>query len=253
MKRTLFWHLPLATAVIAAAVFGYGLSLRLRGDIGVPVVAEAAARPEAAKADARVLKILILGDSLARGTGDQTGLGIGGNLDAELTQRKIAHERPVNIAVNGARTADLLAQLESANVQRLIAESGVIVVSIGGNDLFGESGGRAAPPEDPEAILDGVVERVSSVVETIRAANPEARVFLVGLYNPFTNLPGGAQVSAAVNEWNWRLLAKVKGDTKLTIVQTSDLFAFRDRLSADRFHPGREGYQLIGRRIAESL
>jgi len=34
-------------------------------------------------------------------------------------------------------------------------------------------------------------------------------------------------------------------------VQTSDLFAFRDRLSFDHFHPANEGYELIARRIAE--
>lgn len=253
MKRFLFWHLPLTLALIAGAVFAYGLSMRMRGDIGTPVVVEAAVKPETPKVQQRALKILFLGDSLARGTGDQTGLGIGGSLDAELSQRKIPHEAPVNLAVNGAHTADLIEQMKSANVRRLIGDSNVIVVSIGGNDLFGETGRQAAPPEKPEAVLDEIVGRVVSVVSDIRKLNPEARIFVIGLYNPFTKVPGAAQVTAAVNEWNSRLLSNLKDDPKLTIVQTSDLFAFRDRLSADRFHPGREGYQLIGRRIAESL
>jgi lysophospholipase L1-like esterase len=36
-------------------------------------------------------------------------------------------------------------------------------------------------------------------------------------------------------------------------VQTSDIFASHDRLSADRFHPGDEGYALIARRIADGI
>jgi lysophospholipase L1-like esterase len=37
------------------------------------------------------------------------------------------------------------------------------------------------------------------------------------------------------------------------VVQTSDLFAYRDRLSFDRFHPSDAGYELIARRIADAL
>jgi len=37
------------------------------------------------------------------------------------------------------------------------------------------------------------------------------------------------------------------------IVQTSDIFAYRDRLSFDRFHPNDEGYSLIARRIADAI
>ena len=42
-------------------------------------------------------------------------------------------------------------------------------------------------------------------------------------------------------------------DTNVTIVETSDLFSHRARLSLDNFHPNDEGYELIARRIAESL
>ena len=37
------------------------------------------------------------------------------------------------------------------------------------------------------------------------------------------------------------------------VVQTADLFTWRDRLSLDRFHPGDEGYTLIARRIADAF
>ncbi len=45
----------------------------------------------------------------------------------------------------------------------------------------------------------------------------------------------------------------VAGDPNVIVVQTADLFQWRDRLSLDRFHPGTEGYVLIARRIADTF
>ena len=49
------------------------------------------------------------------------------------------------------------------------------------------------------------------------------------------------------------MMERFANDPNVVIVQTSDLFAFRDRLSFDRFHPANEGYALIARRIADAL
>ncbi len=56
-----------------------------------------------------------------------------------------------------------------------------------------------------------------------------------------------------VNNWNALLVERFATDTRIVIVQTSDIFAYRDRLSFDRFHPSDEGYSLIARRIADSI
>jgi lysophospholipase L1-like esterase len=45
----------------------------------------------------------------------------------------------------------------------------------------------------------------------------------------------------------------LRNDPNVVVVQTSDIFAYRDRLSPDRFHPSGEGYGLIARRIADSF
>lgn len=251
LKRFLTWKLPLITALLSSAVFASGFFLVLRGDVGDPVTAPVA-EPRA-EVQAETLRVVLLGDSLARGTGDESGLGIGGTLDAELDARKVDRRPTINLAINGARTPDLLRQLESRNVQQIIRESNVIVVSIGGNDLFGGFGRMSAPPENPDAVMDGVLGRVEQIVERVREANPEARIFLIGLYNPFTGGQSGTRLGEFVNRWNGKLLDRFQKDPNLTIVQTYDLFSHRQRLSFDRFHPGREGYRLIGRRIAESL
>ncbi|MEO6258978.1 MAG: hypothetical protein ABIP63_01465, partial [Thermoanaerobaculia bacterium] len=121
MRRFFFWYLPLVVALVAAAAFASGFLSFLRGDTGVPV--NIVSRPSEDAAPREMIAPMILGDSLARGTGDESGLGIGGRLVEELRRRKIKTGNLVNVAVNGARTPDLLQQLESANVRRLLSQS----------------------------------------------------------------------------------------------------------------------------------
>jgi lysophospholipase L1-like esterase len=251
MRRALYWYLPLAVTLFACLVFAGGFYSFLRGDIGTPVGAVMsyvhAAPPRTALAP------LVLGDSLGRGTGDQSGLGIGGRLVQDLRAEHRNVRPVVNLAVNGARTRDLLAQLQSRNVRTLIAQSNVIVISIGGNDLWGTTDLRNGPLFDPEKVMESVLDRVAVIVTDVRAANPTARIFIIGLYNPLATVAAGGRLTPLVNRWNAKLLERFAKDSNLTVVPTSDIFSHRDRLSFDRFHPDDEGYALIARRIAESL
>ena len=160
----------------------------------------------------------------------------------------------MNLAVNGAFAKDLEVQLESRNMQTMIAQSNVIVISIGGNDLWsGANGLRRAPRNNPGKVMGETLDAVDRIVKKVRAANPRARIFLVGLYNPFVSAPFAAACSAC-----WSASGR-DGDQALRERyerdggQTSDLFSHRSRLSLDNFHPDDEGYALIARRIAESL
>jgi lysophospholipase L1-like esterase len=252
MRRFFLWQLPLATALLATVVFAAGFYSFLRGDIGERVAPPSA--PVRTAAPVSTIAPLILGDSLARGQGDDTGLGIGGRLVDELKKSHRHVQSAVNLAVNGAFTKDLEAQLESRNVQTLIGQANVIVISIGGNDLWsGAEGLRRAPQRNPDKVMGETLDAVARIVKKVRTANPRARIFLVGLYNPFVNAPFGNMLSILVSEWNGMELKRFANDTNLTIVETLDLFSHRSRLSLDNFHPNDEGYELIARRIAESL
>jgi len=252
MRRFLVWYLPLAAAIIAAILFGAGFYSFLRGDIGSSVSITSPSHVTAS-APRQQISPIILGDSLGRGAGDESGLGIGGRLVDELRKRNVNSKNIVNIAVNGARTIDLVEQLDSHNVQTLIAQSNVIIVSIGGNDLWGDNNWRNAPPRDPEGVMKGVLDRVERSVTIIRRANPTARIFVIGLYNPFISTPFGKLLTPFVNRWNVLMVERFSNDPNIVIVQTSDIFAYRDRLSFDRFHPNEEGYSLIARRIADAI
>lgn len=255
MRRFLLWTLPLSAALIAVAVFAWGFTAYLRGDTGTPLDLAAPPRAGAAAAAApsEMVAPILLGDSLARGAGDEQGLGISGRLDQELRRRSLRARRTVNLGVNGARTPDLLGELDRPNVQQLLREANVVILSIGGNDLWGSRDWRTAAPANPDAAMDAVLARIETAVRRVRAVNPRARIFFVALYNPFITSPFGRQLTMFVNRWNARLLQRFGSDPEFTLVQTADLFSHRDRLALDRFHPNGEGYELIARRIADAL
>jgi lysophospholipase L1-like esterase len=251
-RKLLYWTLPLSASLIAAAVFAYGFVQWVRGDTGTPVNLMPSEAVESSVQEDMVAAV-ILGDSLARGAGDQTGMGIPGRLDEELQRRGIPARRTYNIAVSGARTADLLEVLERPNVREMLRSSNVIIVSIGGNDLWGGSDWRDESPPGPDEVMDEVMGRIESAIERIREASPDSRIVFVGLYNPFIATPEGRDLNAHVSRWNARLLDHFRDDPDFTLIQTADIFSHKDRLSFDRFHPSGEGYEMIARRIADSL
>jgi lysophospholipase L1-like esterase len=252
MRRFLVWYLPITAALVAASLFGVGFYSFLSGDTGTAVSAMPSSRVSSS-APSRQIVPIILGDSLGRGTGDESGLGIGGRLVDELKRRHVDTKNIVNIAVNGARTRDLVQQLTSHNVQMLVAQSNVVIVSIGGNDLWGDNNWRNAAPRDPARVMNDVLANVEQILRSIRGANPTARIFVIGLYNPFVTTPFGKLLAPFVNRWNALLVQRFALDPNVVVVQTSDIFAYRDRLSLDRFHPNDEGYSLIARRIADDI
>jgi lysophospholipase L1-like esterase len=254
VRKIFYWYVPAAAALIATLIFATGFYSYLNGDTGTQVSVATTAQsgqPGAAVLHQMVAPI-ILGDSLARGTGDSTGLGIGGRFVEELQRRKVPTKEIVNIAINGARTADLLQQLDHHNIRVLLGQSNAIIISIGGNDLWGDNM-RNAPTQNPEPVMNAVMERLQRVVAIVREANPTARIYVIGLYNPFISAPFGKLITPLVRNWNARLTERFASDPNIVIVQTSDIFAFRDRLSEDRFHPSGEGYELIARRIADTF
>ena len=252
MRRFFYWHLPLVFALVATALFASGFYAFVRGDTGEPVEMPPRTAP-APVAPASSITPIIVGDSLARGTGDRAGLGISGRLDQELRRRGIHAKKTVNIAVNGARTGDLLTELDLPNVQRLLAQSNVIIVSIGGNDLLGGTDWRSAPPSNPVMMMTRVLDHIDQAVKKIRGDNAKARIFIIGLYNPYSNAPAGRIVTTLVNRWNAQLIEHFSADPNIFIVQTSDIFANHNRLAVDNFHPADEGYELIARRIADAM
>ncbi|WP_342430785.1 SGNH/GDSL hydrolase family protein [Neobacillus sp. FSL H8-0543] len=202
------------------------------------------------------LSIVTLGDSLTRGTGDETGKGYVGILMDEIKKKSKQEVQLTNLGIVGQRSNQLKKQVQQTEVQRQIQTADLILVTIGGNDLF--RGGQGLEDFNTEEIVEiekKYLENITSILQQIRGANNNATVFLIGLYNPFSDLEQGAEMSKVVRHWNYQSAEVSAAFPKIVFVPTFDLFELQvnDYLYSDKFHPNTEGYRLIAERVASLL
>ncbi|MEC0371628.1 GDSL-type esterase/lipase family protein [Paenibacillus chibensis] len=232
-----------------------------------PQESTGAKSPEAKKD----LKIAVIGDSLAKGTGDNSGMGFARRTVSELAKDSGRKATLLNnLGINGLTTTGLLPKLEEKGTQYVLGQADVILLSIGGNDLFqgadlatkgisGTSNPGTGTELDPKDLLKGLPKastQLKAILERIRAINPEAWIVYVGLYNPFGDIeelkiPG----NQAVASWNQSALQTINKYSSMSLVPTFDLFQHNlDKyLSSDHFHPNGDGYQQIAERIVQGI
>jgi lysophospholipase L1-like esterase len=207
------------------------------------------------KADNREIYIVALGDSLTRGTGDESGKGYVGYMVDQLRKKTTKPIRVTNLAIKGQRSDGLLKQLGQAEIQRQLKLANIIVMTIGGNDLF--QGGEALKlaPKQIEKAKISCLRNLDRIFQTIRRVNKDAVVFYIGLYNPFSDLGDAKKTSAIVRQWNFASAETAARYPNIIAVPTFDLFALHvnDYLYSDHFHPNRDGYKRIGERVASLI
>jgi lysophospholipase L1-like esterase len=259
LPRFWVWRVPAAIASLAALLFLAGFVLALRGTLGEPVGGPPpppASVGTPVKPAGRSL-LLVLGDSLARGTGDETGKGFAADVFEALKKRGPLDV--ANVAVNGAESSDVLRELDSENVRRLAASADWILLSVGGNDLSHalprEAAMTSSPLEEIGAARARYASNLRQILSRLREANPRAPVYVVGLYDPFGDEGPRARMGASVIlSWNTLIEETALSFPRVSVVPTFDLFQGRpDRLAADRFHPNSKGHQAIADRILQLL
>lgn len=257
LSRFWLWTAPLAVGIAAALLFGTGFVLALRGATGQPLGEPPAPKPMATPAAAAkdgVFRILVVGDSLAKGTGDETGKGFAVNVLEAF--RKKGPAEITNLAVNGMESPEVLSLVESANVRALAAGARLILVSVGGNDLSHRFTRGAAPTDIADAVAESrgrYVQNLRAMLAALREANPSARICVLGLYDPFGGEKGSGRVGASVIlQWNMLIMETALSFPGVTVVPTFDLFQGRpDRLGADHYHPNAQAYEEIARRMLQ--
>ncbi|MFJ5623727.1 GDSL-type esterase/lipase family protein [Peribacillus loiseleuriae] len=200
-----------------------------------------------------MFSVVALGDSLTRGTGDDSGKGYVGYVVDDLNERFNGSVVIQNLGINGQVSSQLKKQVKQPNIQRQLADADIILLTIGANDLFQQ--GRTLENFDVatiKTIEDAFVENITTIFTDIRKANPDATIFFVGLYNPFIDVDETGVTSPTVRDWN-RIAEGVSSTIpRIVFVPTYDIFqlSVNDYLSTDKFHPNQEGYRLIADRIA---
>lgn len=193
-------------------------------------------------------RIVILGDSVAHGAGDERGLGISGWLS------RYRHTSVVNLGINGARTANVRALLGDRFAQAQVRAASLIVLSIGGNDLYGDSIARVVARIFPNIKQELTILRMERVVASLRRLNPTARIEILGLYNPYHHSTLAAWLDEQVNRWDARLIWSFADSPRVNVIRIADLLLRDERISPiDHFHPASAGYALIASRILSSM
>lgn len=269
MRTELLWRLTALAGLAAALVLLAGL-VHAVGDVLNPP-ADGMDRPAGGHSGSRDeketdpdghLDIVALGDSLTAGMGDQTGLGYVGRVRNRLTEAGYGPVRLLNnLAVNGYRTDQLLADLDKPSVAASVRNADLILFTIGGNDLFQSF--RAGMDARPETMPgDGLkkaipepAERLGRIFERLAAIRPEALIVYVGLYNPFADLDETGETSAAVAEWNAIAGRLANRHPNVLMVPVADLFERHPGryLYTDHFHPNAQGYERIAERVFRAL
>ena len=191
------------------------------------------------------MRVLVAGDSVAHGQGDESRTSFAAHLDRALTQLGIAHETPVDIAISGSVTQDLARVL----TRPLVRDADAVVISIGGNDLYGSSRARLLSAIAPQLMMELAVNRVASIVHTIER-DSRARIVLLGVYDPYRK----PKLDEYVSLWSAKLYERFADDRRVGVITIADLFIARRRISPiDGFHPNADAYERIARRVAEAL
>ncbi len=202
------------------------------------------------------LQIVSLGDSLTRGVGDKEGIGYVGRMKEDLQKDYKQKIALTNLAVSGAKMPDLLKQIESNGAKYSIKQADVIVLTIGGNDLF--PGWESLGKIDLETYrpdTETFQNEAKKIIEEIRKLNTDSPIFWLGLYNPFEDVEDLKGSSNIVVDWNASLEKLALNDKNVYITPTFDLFQNRgkDLLYSDHFHPNEVGYTYMAERLVQNV
>ncbi|WP_260490168.1 SGNH/GDSL hydrolase family protein [Listeria booriae] len=192
-----------------------------------------------------------LGDSLTAGVGDTDGKGyvrrVIDTLEKDGTNVTLS-----NLAISGARSNQLLAQLGQKEIGQQVTNADVIFLTIGGNDLF--RGGAALENLNAAEIQKNetaYLNNLEEIYKRIRELNKDAVVYHLGLYNPFVDVKNRVELANIASKWNMDTENLASKFSRVVYVPTYDYFILNGKkyLSSDHFHPNGAGYQLFADRL----
>lgn len=206
------------------------------------------------------IKIVSVGDSLTQGVGDSTNRGgYVPYLEEQLEKDKSVNDALFdNFGIRGNRSDQLLKKLASNEVRDAVKEADYVIVTIGGNDVmkvvrenFSSLNLKAFSQQ--RKVFE---KNLQEVLATVRNDNPNSKIILVGLYNPFFKwFADIREINEIIGEWNQASQDVLMKYPNTYFVEIADLFYTEGEniLHTDYFHPNDHGYELIANRIFEKI
>ncbi|MEC2056607.1 SGNH/GDSL hydrolase family protein [Peribacillus psychrosaccharolyticus] len=207
------------------------------------------------------VEIVSVGDSLTAGVGDSKDAGgylpyLKESLESEPTITSVKMD---NFGVKGNRSDQLLKRLDSTAIKGSIEKADAVVITIGGNDIM-----KVVRNHFSELKMDqfndarkGYELRLKQIIEKVRLYNQDTHIYLVGVYNPFSQwFTGFGEFDTIMEEWNKSSERIVSEYDEAYYVNIGDIFTGTTAevlYTEDYFHPNDLGYQLIADRIYNHL
>lgn len=255
----LLWRTAAVVSLVSFLLLATGFVLAINPQQLAPAQATSPsqpANPSAPISTEGVQKVVALGDSLTRGAGDANGQGYVGLVRQALEKRNNQSITFTNLAINGQESPELIQQLSQEQVKTLLKEADLILFTIGGNDLFKQTGGLYMMEQEKlTAATEELTANYKEILQQIRSLNENAPIVYTSLYNPFGNTEAAGETIRPVLDWN-HTAAQIAADfAHVLVVPTFDLFQNKedDYLYTDHFHPNAAGYARIAERILQAL
>ena len=201
------------------------------------------------------ISLLIIGDSIAKGTGDETGKGFSFYLPDYLKNQTPKEVVANTIGIDGLRTNGLLELVRGENMKPALAAADLLLISIGGNDLRQISRLTGMERDDGfRKTFDSYVAGLKSILSTIRKANGDALIIFIGLYSPSVQNISPDDIRLLLT-WNEGTQNIIEQEGRAIFIPTYDLFKLNTAkyISLDALHPNAAGYQAIANRIGKNI
>lgn len=197
------------------------------------------------------LNLLLIGDSISKGTGDENSLGITGNIKSS---KSLKIDSCDSLGIDGHTDSKLIQSLDTNEFQLKIKSSDIIVVSTGGNDLLTLINKKGSVNEASYIKkTDEHKKSIPIIIQKIKFINPKSKIIFIGLYNP--SKKPNSEYSMYLNIWNEVFKDTISEYQNSYFIQTFDIFQnnLNKYLSKDSLHPNSKGYQLISDRIIKTI
>ncbi len=261
-SRQPLWRLTFTLSLISLLLFAVGFffsidpALLRTAPLGTPATDEESQQPATSLPPDDQLRVVTLGDSLTRGAGDANGVGYVGLVKESLAKKRGTPPMLTNLAINGLESTGLLEQMRQTQVKQALTDADLILFTIGGNDLFRQSGGVYDLDEKKlAAAINNLSTNYNQILSQIRSLNKDAPIVYTSLYNPFGDTEASADTIQPVLTWNSKAAELAARYPNVIVVPTYDLFVNKEKayLYSDHFHPNHEGYRRMAERIIQAL
>ena len=223
------------------------------------------------------LNYVAIGDSLTEGVGDQTNQGgfipLLSNAISEISDVNVVSQ---NFGVAGNTSTQIYKRMtKEKKIQSAIKKADVITITVGGNDVMKVIRTQLTNLTENsfEKPAQTYQKQLTEIFDFIRDNNPNAQVYVLGIYNPFyLNFPDITEMQDIIDHWNQTTQETIAQQKQMYFVPINDLLyqgvngskgvttsdgevqtiTNNALFEEDHFHPNNIGYQIMSDAVAEA-